>query len=88
MKIQEKQAQRSVYPLSSLFDTVDSLSYRYPSGASKFLMSEPLNRLKLAMASLYALFRLIHQKFACAKSVEAMSSDPNFLDYLFNLVDA
>jgi len=46
VKIQGKQAHGSVYPLSSLFDTVDLLSYRYPSDAANFCVCllKPLER--------------------------------------------
>ncbi len=49
---------------SGLFEAVDSSFLKNPFRARQIFVPVRSNRLKLALASLYALFTNIHQKFA------------------------
>ena len=63
MKNQGKQVQRSVDPLSSLFDAGDSWFYLNLKQARQIFVSVCSNRLTVAMAMLCAIFPNICQKF-------------------------
>ncbi|MEM6781792.1 MAG: hypothetical protein AAF569_08010, partial [Pseudomonadota bacterium] len=63
MKIQGKQAHRSVVQLSSLFDAIDLWFFQNLKQARQIFSSKPSKRLQLALASHCTLFKLIFKKF-------------------------
>lgn len=67
MNILEKQTQRSVHPLSSLFDDVDLWSSPFPSRARRIFVPMLSNVLTLALAKICNVFTHIHQKFDTRK---------------------